>query len=99
MTYGGEKSLLEHVTGTWATIPGNGLNDDQINNQDKDDVWYIQNGQSGYLDGDFNMDGVVNLEDIDLIWKTSAGRGYGLPANQLQVDQGCGDTLLDSENN
>ena len=78
MTYGSEKSLVEHASGTWAMIPGNGLNDDQINNQDKGDVWYIQLDQTGYMEGDFNMDGNVNEIDKNM-WVPNSGKGSRLP--------------------
>lgn len=47
----------------------------QINNLDKDDIWLNQAGLSGYYSGDFNMNSIVDDEDILLKWKPNAGNG------------------------
>ena len=79
--FGGDKSLIDLGNDKWGMIPGNGINDDQINNQDKNDNWYFQQGQTGYLQGDFNLDGLVNENDLYEVWNLSVGMGSDLPAN------------------
>ncbi|MEM6338097.1 MAG: hypothetical protein AAF752_16105, partial [Bacteroidota bacterium] len=44
-----------------------------------DDVltaWQAQRNQTGYLSADFNLDGVVDEEDLQLIWLPSHGAGF-----------------------
>jgi len=50
-----------------------------VNNPDKDDYWLIDNGTSGYLGSDFNMDGQVNDLDIQFKWEPNAGKGTQVP--------------------
>jgi len=94
LVYGGEKALLQNATGKWCLIPGNGFNDYQVDNQDKNEVWLQQNGQSGYLAGDFNLDGVVNTGDLEQVWRKAAGKGYPLPTYSPAV-WNCGNVLTD----
>ena len=49
--------------GLWGMVAGNGLADIQIDELDKTDVWEQQAGESGYLQGDFNMDAQVDNKD------------------------------------
>jgi len=51
----------------------------QIQNEDKDDVWFFENGMTGYLPGDFNMDGTTDILDKDNYWFQNAGMGSQVP--------------------
>jgi hypothetical protein len=53
--------------------------DSQINNADKNDVWAVQAGASGYLPGDFNMDTQVNNSDKNDAWAPNTGLGGQVP--------------------
>ncbi|MEZ5198988.1 MAG: FISUMP domain-containing protein [Bacteroidales bacterium] len=52
--------------------------DGQIDNKDKNDFSIPEIGQTGYLPGDYNMDGVVNSTDF-LVWQASAGSSEQFP--------------------
>jgi len=73
--YGGIVAHKELAPGIWGMMSGDGNHDGQVGNNDKNDVWLAENGNSGYYFGDFNRDGIV--DDIDIIdyWKPNAGRG------------------------
>ncbi len=53
-------------------IPG--LCDGKVNNSDKNDMWKLNLGNTGYNSADFNMDGMVDMTDKTIFWKTNAGR-------------------------
>jgi hypothetical protein len=44
-----------------------------VDNKDKNDIWKIQMGSTGYLNGDFDMNGQVETVDKSLLWKINAG--------------------------
>ncbi|MCD4744742.1 MAG: hypothetical protein K8R58_00405, partial [Bacteroidales bacterium] len=50
--YGGSLGHKEIGAGVWGMIGGDGNADKQIANSDKNDVWAVQAGTSGYLSGD-----------------------------------------------
>ncbi|RLD53235.1 MAG: hypothetical protein DRJ05_16755, partial [Bacteroidetes bacterium] len=51
----------------------------QIQNEDKDDIWFFENGMTGYFSGDFNMDGTTDIIDKDDFWFQNAGMGSQVP--------------------
>lgn len=59
----------------WGMIAGNGLADIQIDESDKALVWETQAGESGYLQGDFNLDTQVDNIDKDDFWYPNIGAG------------------------
>jgi|GEM_PF-7009111 len=65
--------------GLWAMFGGDGNANRQVNNADKNDVWLLQSGSSGYWMGDFNLDGQVNNADKNDIWHPNSGRGSQVP--------------------
>ncbi len=71
---GGEKVQVELAPGIWGPATGDANADGQVNNKDKDNIWFLQNGQNGYFTGDFDMNGTVDEQDNDL-WKSNAGKG------------------------
>ena len=74
--YGGALGHKEIATGIWwGMIGSDGYPDGQINNADKNDVWAIEAGTSGYLSGDFNMDTQVANSDKNDIWMPNSGKG------------------------
>jgi hypothetical protein len=72
--FGGFNGHKEIAPGIWGMASGDGRCDGEINNQDKNDVWKIQNGNSGYLPGDLNLDGQVNMNDKTVYWKLNSGK-------------------------
>jgi hypothetical protein len=59
----------------WGMVAGNGLADFRIDDLDQTEVWESQAGESGYLQGDYNMDSQVNNKDKDDFWYTNFGAG------------------------
>jgi len=76
--FGGTSAQKELSTGVWGMISSDGNSDGQINNQDKNDIWLLQNGNSGYLEGDFNMNGTVDEQD-KMQWEPNTGKGTQIP--------------------
>jgi len=76
--FGGSYAHKEIAAGVWGMIAGDGNHDNRVDNADKNDVWLIQNGNSGYYFGDFNRDGTVDIDDITDFWKPNAGSGIGI---------------------
>jgi len=77
-TYGGEKAVKFLNSGMWGMNAGDANADGQIDNKDKNDVWYLQLFTSGYLQGDFNMDTQTGMDDKTL-WEENAGKGSFVP--------------------
>jgi len=73
--YGGSSTHKELAPGIWGMISGDGNHDGQVDNEDKNEVWLEQFGNTGYYFGDFNRDGEVNLTDITDFWLPNAGSG------------------------
>jgi uncharacterized protein (TIGR02145 family) len=96
-TLNGVKSMKKLAPGKWGTLMGDGNVDGQINNHDKNDVWYVQKDVPGYYPGDFNMDGFVNDIDLNERWKSNAGRGNRV-TDSIAVPFVCGDQFYDNRN-
>ena len=62
-------------------IGGNGNADYIIDPVDRDEVWSEDNGQMGYLKGDFDMNTGVNINDANQLWNLSNGKQSGVPHN------------------
>jgi len=77
--YGGVLGHKEMSAGVWAMISGDGDANKQVNNSDKNDVWSLQAGNSGYLSGDFNMDQQVDNLDKNDLWSPNSGSGSQIP--------------------
>ena len=73
--YGGAAAHKELAPGVWGMISGDGNNNGQVENRDKNEVWLIENGLTGYYFGDFNRDGTVDIIDLVDYWKPNSGRG------------------------
>ena len=72
---GGINAQKEVVSGIWAMRAADGNANNQIDNNDKNQVWQIQDGANGYLEGDYNLDGNVNWDDLNAKWAGNAGHG------------------------
>ncbi|MCD4728957.1 MAG: hypothetical protein K8R74_00020, partial [Bacteroidales bacterium] len=91
-TLGGSKSHKYLGNGVWGMITADGNVDNQVNNQDKDDIWYFQLNTTGYLSGDFNLDGEVDEIDYNY-WESNTG--YGEQVSE-DISFTCGYELLDN---
>ena len=76
--FGGNLAHSELAPGVWGMTSGDGNSDGEIDNVDKDDIWHPDNGTTGYLPGDFNMDGTVDSDDLNF-WDPNSGKGGGVP--------------------
>ncbi|MCD4734915.1 MAG: Ig-like domain-containing protein, partial [Bacteroidales bacterium] len=77
--FGGMNAHKEISPGIWGMFGADGDANEQINNGDKNDVWSIQAGSSGYNAGDFNMDVQVNNGDKNDVWVPNTGLGGQVP--------------------
>lgn len=77
--FGGLISQKQIGNGIWGMVSGNGLPDDQLNNNDKNDIWTLQYGTAGYWTGDFDMNGQVDSDDKVNLWAPNIGKGSLVP--------------------
>jgi len=94
---GGIRVQKELNTGIWGTMAGDGDANGQIDNKDKNDVWYQQHNAVGYLSGDFDMNRQVSDVDKNSYWEFNAGKG--VPEGTLEIvipPFTCGDPLIDT---
>jgi hypothetical protein len=75
MAIGGAFSQKQLAPGIWGMISGDGNADGQIDNRDKNEIWYEQEGSSGYFSGDFNMNSQVDQDDKIVKWQYNVGKG------------------------
>jgi len=81
----GAQKNLGSVYGMYAA---DGNADGIVNDLDISVTWATDAGNSGYLDGDFDMDSQSNNIDKNDVWEQNIGEG-----SQLPID--CGDVLID----
>jgi uncharacterized protein (TIGR02145 family) len=91
--FGGLCALKEFTPNHWGMIGGDGNGNNQIENKDKDDIWFIHDGFNGYSNSDYNMDGQVNLDDLLNLWKINCGKGSNFSLALTGFN--CGDLLID----
>ena len=77
----GQEPMIELSPGKFGMIGGNGNADYIIDPVDRDEVWSEDNGQMGYLKGDFDMNTGVNINDANQLWNLSNGKQSGVPHN------------------
>jgi hypothetical protein len=51
----------------------------QVQNNDIQDYWILQNGQAGYKESDFNLNGQVQNNDQENYWVPNNGKGTQVP--------------------
>ncbi len=90
----GNQCLIQLAENIWGSIAGDGNADGQINNSDKNEIWYNQQNNIGYYAADFDMDGEVNEKDLSGIWKNIAGKGSWKP-DTTAIPFECGNTFID----
>lgn len=72
---GGETSSKELAPGTWSMIAADGNGNLQVDNSDKNEIWFPQQSMKGYYSGDYNMDSDVDEDDKLFPWELNVGRG------------------------
>jgi len=77
--YGGYLGCVEIVPGLWGLASGDGNADNQVNNLDRIEVWSVDAAMSGYLAGDYILDGQVNGPDIHDYWRPNVGKMSQIP--------------------
>jgi hypothetical protein len=66
--FGGASGYNELSPGIWGMVSGNGDANGIIDANDKTISWEIQAGESGYFQGDYNMDSQIENKDKDDFW-------------------------------
>ena len=73
-TYGGSHAHKQLMPGIWGMRSGDANGDMEINNLDKNESWYIQFYNFGYFDGDFDLNGIIDDDDLFLKWEINSGK-------------------------
>jgi len=77
--YGGIAGHKEIVPGVWGMRSGDGDGNCDVLNADRDNVWDIQAGKTGYLPSDYNMNRQTNNVDKNDKWRPNLGTGSQVP--------------------
>ncbi len=77
--YGGNTGGVTVSANVWAMAGGAGSADHHADNIDKNNIWYLQQANTGYRLGDFNMNTLVELTDKTEIWQGNSGRSSQVP--------------------
>ncbi len=75
----GQNALTEISTGVFGMFAGDGDGNGTINDIDRNQIWSNQNGNMGYLNGDFNLDSGVTVKDINDFWNLNEGKVTQVP--------------------
>ncbi|OQY75378.1 MAG: hypothetical protein B6D44_01705 [Ignavibacteriales bacterium UTCHB2] len=75
----GTEPLVDLGGGFFGMIAGDANVNGQIQNNDIQDYWILQNGQSGYKESDFNLNGQVQNNDQENYWVPNNGKGTQVP--------------------
>lgn len=77
--YGGSLGYQQLDTNMWGMFSGDGNADKQINNVDKNDIWFLHYGEVGYFKGDYDMNSFDYIQDIGEKWKNNSGKASQVP--------------------
>lgn len=75
----GQNAMIQITSGVFAMYAGDGNGDGIIDNKDRDVIWNDQNGNMGYLNGDFNLDSGVTVKDINDFWNLNQNQNTQVP--------------------
>jgi hypothetical protein len=70
------------LSGAYGLFAGDGTSNNQVQNDDKNSVWAVENGLAGYWFGDFDMNGQVQNDDKNSFWGVNNGVGTKVPVEQ-----------------
>ena len=79
MVYGGITGYKEIATGIFGMVGGDGNADGVVLIDDKEVVWGPQAGNSGYQQGDFDLNMQIDNKDKNQIWFPNLGTGIQVP--------------------
>jgi hypothetical protein len=65
--------------GYFGMFAGDANGNGQVQNNDHENYWIPQNGQSGYKSADFNLNGQVQNNDNESYWVPNNGKGTQVP--------------------
>ncbi len=65
--------------GAWGMYAGNADGNDEVNQNDKTNVWSGEVGGNGYFSGDMNMNNEVNNQDKNDVWLPNVGSSSQVP--------------------
>lgn len=65
--------------GVFGMVAGDADADGQIQNDDKNGIWRVELGSSGYLRSDFDLSGTVEEADRTGFWSLRVGKGTTVP--------------------
>lgn len=72
-------SMSEIKPGLFGMYAGDADGSGFINDTDRNDIWYIQSGNVGYLNGDYNLDSGVTIKDVNEFWNMNQGKKSQVP--------------------
>ena len=75
----GQNPMVQLAAGKYGMYATDGNADGVVNTADRDNVWLIQNGNMGYLEGDFNMNSGVTVHDVNQLWNLNNGAVTQVP--------------------
>ena len=79
--FGGQNGHSEIEPGIWGMTAGDGNQDGQVSNPDKNSTWKPILGTQGYLNGDFNINGFADYPDKTNYWEKNAGKAGCVPGD------------------
>jgi hypothetical protein len=77
--YGGTSAQKQLATGIWGMMSGDGDGSGGVLTSDRDLVWDIQAGTTGYKAGDYSINRQVNNTDKNDKWLPNLGKGSYIP--------------------
>lgn len=75
----GVNSMVQLSVGVFGMFAADANGNGQVQNNDRENFWVPQNGQSGYKAADFNMNGQVQNNDNESFWVPNNGKGTQVP--------------------
>lgn len=77
--YGGAAGCTELSPGIWGMTASDGNADNMVDIADKNNVWHMEAGYSGYLGGDFSSGAESDNTDKNLYWLPNLGKSSQVP--------------------
>jgi hypothetical protein len=77
----GNQPMKQLAGGKFGLYAADGNANGNINRADNKNIWRKQNGSVGYKNGDYDMNGGVNIRDKNAVYKPNKGKNTGVPMN------------------